>query len=97
MGVNFPQNPFSFFHMAARNLLHRSLVAVKRNAQQSLSVTQMEPMASLWHHLVSPIRLALVAQHPDRNPDHKREGLKPWLSAVGVKPSISYSLERFAV
>jgi len=35
-------------------------------------------------------RRALVARHPDRNPDHKRSGLKPWLSAVGAKPFISY-------
>jgi len=29
-------------------------------------------------------RRDLVARHPDRNPDHKRSGLKPWLSAVWV-------------
>jgi hypothetical protein len=39
-------------------------------------------------------RRGLVARHPDRNPDHKRSGLKPWLSAVGVKPFILYFLER---
>jgi len=27
-------------------------------------------------------RRDLVVRHPDRNPDHKRSGLKPWLSAV---------------
>ena len=40
-------------------------------------------------------RRDLVARHPDRNPDHKRSGLKPWLSVVGVKPFISYFPERF--
>ena len=30
-------------------------------------------------------RRDLVARHPDHNPDHKGSGLKPWLSAVGVK------------
>ena len=30
-------------------------------------------------------RRDLVARHPDRNPDHERSGLKPWLSAVGAK------------
>jgi len=29
-------------------------------------------------------RLDLVARHPGRNPDHKRSGLEPLLSAVGV-------------
>jgi hypothetical protein len=29
-----------------------------------------------------------MTRHPGRNPDHKRSGLKPWLSAVGVKPFI---------
>jgi hypothetical protein len=33
-------------------------------------------------------RRDLVARHPDRNPDHKRLELKPWLSAVRVKPFI---------
>ena len=33
-------------------------------------------------------RRDLVARHPDRNPDHKRSELKPWLSAVGAKPFI---------
>ena len=33
-------------------------------------------------------RRDLVVRHPDRNPDHKRSGLKPWLSAVGVKSQI---------
>jgi len=32
--------------------------------------------------------LDLVTRHPGRNPDHKRAGLKPWLSAVGAKPFI---------
>jgi len=80
--------------------------------------------ASLWHHLVSPIRFAKaglsgttsrpprlsesdppaspegeadggqVAGKPDRNPDHKRPGLKPRLSAVGVKPFIYCLKER---
>ena len=49
------------------------------------------PQVSPWHHLVSPIRFALVARHPDCNPDHKRSGLKPWLYAVGVKPFIYIS------
>jgi len=41
-----------------------------------------------------------VARHPDRNPDHKRSGLKPWLSAVGGKalhfvfPGTIYRLTR---
>ena len=35
-------------------------------------------------------RRDLVARHPDRNPHHKRSELKPWLSAVGAKPFISY-------
>jgi hypothetical protein len=35
-------------------------------------------------------RRDLVTRQPDRNTDHKRPGLKPWLSAVGVKPFISY-------
>ena len=35
----------------------------------------------------------LVARHPDRNPDHKRSEIKPWLSSVGAKPFISYLLE----
>jgi hypothetical protein len=39
-------------------------------------------------------RRDLVARHPDRNPDHKRSGLKPWLSAVGVKPFISWLMGR---
>jgi len=29
-------------------------------------------------------RRDLVARHPGHNPDHKRSGLKPWLSAVGM-------------
>jgi hypothetical protein len=36
------------------------------------------------------IRDADGARHPDRNPDHKRSELKPWLYAVGVKLFILY-------
>jgi len=43
------------------------------------------------------IRDADGARHPDRNPDHKRSGLKPRLSAGGAKPFISYFPERFTV
>jgi hypothetical protein len=39
-------------------------------------------------------RRDLVTRHPDRNPDHKRSELKPWLYAVGVKPFISSLKER---
>jgi hypothetical protein len=63
------------------------------------------PRASPPHFLadkpVAPINFAdslcerrdLVARHPDRNPDYKRPGLKPWLSAVGTKPFIKYCPE----
>jgi len=37
------------------------------------------------------IRDANGARHPDRNPDHRRSVLKPWLYAVGVKPSFTAS------
>ena len=40
------------------------------------------------------IRDADGARHTDRNPDHKRSGLKSWIIAVGVKPFILYFPDR---
>jgi len=63
------------------------VAAVKRNANQSLSVTPMEhdiPPASPEGEADG----GQVAGRPDRNPDYKRSGIKPWLYAVGVKSFI---------
>jgi len=72
---------------------------------QGLPAVSLEgrPVESLQvERPVAPISFAdslreqrdLVARHPDRNPDHKRSELKPWLSAVGVKPFICCIKER---
>jgi len=72
----------------------------ERNANQSLSVTPVEPhgQARGTNCFADSLRERwdLVARHPDRNHDLLRSGLKPWLSAVGVKPFIYYSPERLA-
>jgi len=44
-----------------------------------------KPVAPLSFAASLRERRDLVERHPDRSPDHKRSGLKPWLSAVGVK------------
>jgi len=46
---------------------------------------------NLWKCKPIIIRDADGARHPDRNSDHKRSELKPWLYAVGVNPSFSIS------
>ena len=47
-----------------------------------------EPVAALSFADLLRERRDLVERHPDRTRIHPR--LKPWLSAVGVKPFISY-------
>ena len=76
--------------------LEKSLVEPHRLASLGLIYPPLEgkPVESLQvERPVAPLSFAvllrerrdLVARHPDRNPDHKTSGLKPWLSAVGVK------------